>query len=73
MVKVTESYDKVLMYLPTFRNGLGRENDGAFSDNILNLEKYNEEELENYLEDNNYLLIIKYHPYEINKKNIIKI
>ncbi|CDD28530.1 putative uncharacterized protein [Clostridium sp. CAG:433] len=66
----TESYDKVLMYLPTFRNGLGRENDGAFSDNILNLEKYNEEELENYLEDNNYLLIIKYHPYEINKKNI---
>ena len=55
----TESYDKVLMYLPTFRNGLGRENDGAFSDNILNLEKYNEEEIKNYLEDNNYILIIK--------------
>ena len=64
------SYDKVLMYLPTFRNGLGRENDGFFSDNILNLEKYDENKLEKYLEDNNYLLIIKYHPYEKNKKNV---
>lgn len=66
----TSKYDKVLMYLPTFRNGLGRENDGEFSANILNLKKYEENELEKYLENNNYLLIIKYHPYEINKKNI---
>lgn len=64
------SYDKVFMYLPTFRNGLGRENDGYFSDNILNIDKYEEDKLEQFLEDNNYLFIVKYHPYETNKKDI---
>lgn len=64
------SYKKVLMYLPTFRNGLGRKDDGVDSKEILNLESYDEKELEDYLVSNNYLLIIKYHPYELNKKNV---
>lgn len=63
------NYKKVLMYLPIFRNGLGRKNDGIDSKEILNLEDYDEKELENFLVSNNYLLIIKYHPYELNKRN----
>ena len=62
-------YKKVLMYLPTFRNGLGRQQDGKYSSNLFNIKKYNEEELEEFLVKNNYLLIVKYHPYELNKRD----
>lgn len=65
--KELKKYQKILMYLPTFRNGLGRTEDGTFSNNVLNIDEYDEHNLENYLKENNYLLIIKYHPYEINK------
>lgn len=61
-------YNKILMYLPTIRNGIGRKGDGSFTKNVLNLDEYDESELERYLEKNNYLLIIKYHPYETNKE-----
>lgn len=61
-------YKKIFMYLPTFRNGLGRQNEGLTTDNVLNIEEYDENELEQFLEENNYLLIVKYHPYEINKR-----
>lgn len=70
--KDLSSFDKILMYLPTFRSGLGREGDGAFSDNVFNLEKYDEEILNDYLVKNNYLLLIKYHPYETNREIKIK-
>lgn len=62
-----KKYDKILLYLPTFRSGLGRDNDGEFTKNVLNLEKYDEKDLDNYLKTNNYILLIKYHPYEKNK------
>ncbi len=65
--KNIKKYKKILMYLPTIRTGLGRKNDGTFSDNVLNIDKYDEALLENYLRENNYLLIVKYHPYETNK------
>ncbi len=60
-------YQKILMYLPTFRSGLGRTDDGTFSNNVLNIDEYDEHNLERYLKENNYLLIVKYHPYETNK------
>ena len=62
-------FSKVIMYLPTFRNGLGRESDGEFTDNIFNIDRYDEKKLDEYLVKNNYLLVIKYHPYETNKNN----
>lgn len=59
-----EKYSKILLYTPTFRNGCGRNDDSTFGNNILNLKKYNENELIEYLEKNNYLLCIKRHPSE---------
>ena len=71
-------YNKVIMYAPTFRNGLGEINGSLNSKNILNLEEYDEQKLINYLEKNKYLLILKMHPSEENSiklnnktKNII--
>lgn len=72
------NYNKVIMYAPTFRNGLGEINGSLNSKNILNLEEYDEQKLINYLEKNKYLLILKMHPSEENSiklnnktKNII--
>ena len=64
------NYNKVIMYAPTFRNGLGEINGNLNSKNILNLEEYDEQKLIGYLESNNYLLILKMHPSE---ENIIKL
>lgn len=61
-----DSYDKCIMYLPTFRSGLGRVADGDFSQNVLNLHSYEEKDLDDFLKKNNYLLIVKHHPYEQN-------
>lgn len=63
----TKEFSKIIMYLPTFRSGLGRSNDGNYTENIFNIEKYDESSLDKYLKKNNYLLLIKYHPYEQNK------
>ena len=66
--KKVDSFSKIIIYLPTFRDGLGRESDGKFTRNIFNIDEYDESELDAYLKKNNYLLVIKYHPYEKNKK-----
>ena len=59
------SYNKILFYLPTFRNGNNRsDSQNIFSSNLLNLNNYNERELLDYLKENNYLLVIKKHPAE---------
>ena len=58
-------FNKILFYLPTFRQGLNRkDSQNLFKDNLLELSKYDEQELCNYLEENNYLLVIKKHPSE---------
>lgn len=57
-------FKKIIMYLPTFRKGINRLNDGNFNNNLLNLELYDEKRLLSYLVKNNYLLIIKLHPSE---------
>lgn len=59
-----KKYEKIIFYAPTFRKGCGRNNDSSFSNNVLNLKSYSEDELIKYLEDNNYLLCIKKHPSE---------
>lgn len=65
--KNLKKYNKILLYLPTFRSGLGRSKDGEFTKNVLNIEKYDDKVLDDYLKTNNYILLIKYHPYEKNK------
>lgn len=57
-------YQKIIMYAPTFRKGLGRKEGKLSDDNLLNLKKYNEKELNKYLEENNYLLLLQLHPSE---------
>ncbi len=59
-----DKYKKIIFYTPTFRKGCGRKGDSKFGKNILNLEEYDEKELEKYLEKNKYLLCIKKHPSE---------
>ena len=58
-------FNKIIYYMPTARLGFGRNEDVHVNfDNILNLKSYKEEELVSYLQKNNYLLCIKYHPSE---------
>lgn len=57
-------YKKIIVYIPTFRNGLGRVDGSMSKDNILNLISYDEKELQNFLEKNNFLLLVKLHPRE---------
>ena len=40
-----EEYKKIIFYTPTFRKGCGRKSDSHFGSNIINLNKYEEEEL----------------------------
>lgn len=62
-------YKKILLYAPTFRNGIGKEEGELNVENALGLIKYNEGDLNKYLEENEYLLIIKLHPSEETKIN----
>lgn len=55
---------KVIFYLPTFRNSNYGEVDGSQDAYIFNL-KYIEK-LNMYLQENNYFLIVKLHPFEEN-------
>lgn len=59
-----KNYKKIIYYMPTFRSGCGRNDSNPNLNNILNLEEYNERLFLDYLENNNYLLCIKYHPEE---------
>ena len=66
-----DKFDKILCYLPTFRTGCNRSDSYNFWDNnFLDLINYDENILYEYLEKNNYLLIIKKHPSEEAKINI---
>ena len=57
------------MYAPTFKKGLGKQETHLNENNILNLDNYNEQTLVDFLEKNNYLLILKLHPSEENNNN----
>lgn len=75
--KMTErdlkKFNKIIFYLPTFRKGCNRkDSNNIFESNILNIDSYNEEELLEFLEKNNFLLVVKKHPAEINNFNDIK-
>lgn len=60
-------YDKVLLYMPTFKQGYLDRVEGIINDNIFNFEQFSEAEFINYLKINNFLLILKLHPMEEEK------
>ena len=65
-------FKKIIFYLPTFRNGCNRnDSKNIFENNILNIEHYNENDLIHFLEENNFLLVVKKHPAELNNFNNI--
>lgn len=58
-------YSKVIYYMPTFRKGCNRVKESEINtQNIFNLESYDENSLIKFLEEKNYLLCIKKHPSE---------
>lgn len=60
-----ESYDKVLIYLPTFRHNKNGGTDGHFYGNLFNFLEFDYTYFTDYLEKNNILLITKYHQNEL--------
>lgn len=60
-------YNKIIMYAPTFKSGLGRDDATINTNNVLNLNNYVEQKLIEFLEKNNILLVVKLHPSEQNK------
>ena len=57
-------YKKIIMCIPTFRVGLGKHDGNSFLNNMLNLQQYKEDSLNDFLRENDYLLLIKFHPFE---------
>lgn len=73
-------YKKVIMYMPTFKSGFNHNDSMSFHNNLFNFEeKYSEDDLNEFLKKNNYLLVYKLHPYDsvkfknLNKSNITSI
>lgn len=64
LVYKLQKYSKVLLYMPTFRQGYANRVEGYISDNIFYFDEFSEEGWLNFLEKNNYLLILKLHPME---------
>lgn len=59
------NYNKIIYYMPTFRKSCFRQSDSEVNtNNIFNLENYDEKLLQDYLQKNKYLLCIKKHPSE---------
>lgn len=66
--KDLSKYNKIIMYMPTFRKGFNHNDISRSSGNIFNIiEDYDFEKLNKYLEKNRYLLCIKPHPGEVSK------
>ncbi len=57
IIPFKESYDKVILYAPTYR-----ESDTQKENNLFGFEKYSDADLDEFLEKNNILLICKLHP-----------
>lgn len=63
-----KEYKKIILYAPTFKSGKGRT-DGISSNNkLIDLKNYDEDELIRFLKKENYLLVLKLHPFE--EKNL---
>lgn len=58
-----KKYNKVIMYMPTFKKGCGRKLESNYNETrILNFYNYSDDDLIKYLKKNNFLLLVKRHP-----------
>ena len=59
---------KIIFFLPTFRQGFKNRTDGDLikKNNLFRLDDYSHTKFCNFLENENYLLIAKLHPFEEN-------
>lgn len=73
-----KKYNKIIMYMPTYKNGFNHNDvQNVNTENIFNFEKYDENDLDKYLKENNYLLCVKRHPgdkteYKVKESENIK-
>lgn len=59
-----DNYKKIIFYVPTFKNGVGKA-DGVRNDkNIINILTYDEDKFNKWLKRNEFLLVAKLHPFE---------
>ena len=64
----TKKYKKLIIYMPTFKQGFNHNDvENININNIFNFNSYDESKLDEYLKKNNYLLCVKRHVGEVNK------
>lgn len=59
-----DSYDRLILFTPSFRANMSSHSGTIFSDNIFRLEDYDDTNLKELLEEYNAALIYKLHPIE---------
>ena len=59
-----EQYNKVILYMPTFRQGYQGRKEGEIFEHLIPVKYFNLDKFERYLEEKSYLLLIKLHPLE---------
>lgn len=66
MLKIkANNYKKIIMYMPTFKQGFNHCDVNNISNNIFNFkDPYDENKLNEFLKKNNYFLCVKKHPGE---------
>lgn len=57
-------YEKIILYVPSFRANMSSHSGKIYSENIFRLEDYDDNELRHFLEINHAALIYKLHPVE---------
>lgn len=61
--KDLSKYDKIMVYMPTYKKGFNHSDAESVNvKNIFNFKEYDENTLDNFLKENNYLLCVKRHP-----------
>lgn len=66
--KSLNKYKKIIMYMPTFKNGFNHNDITIDNGNIFNFkENFEINRLNEYLKSNNYLLCVKNHPGDTKK------
>ncbi|MBN2160684.1 MAG: CDP-glycerol glycerophosphotransferase family protein [Spirochaetes bacterium] len=57
-------YKKILLYMPTYRQGFQDRIEGEIAQALFVFKDFSEEKFINFLEENNYLFVLKLHPFE---------
>ena len=59
-----EAYRKIILFMPTFRQGYQNRIEGTISEDLIPVKDFDINRFNQYLEENNYLFLIKLHPLE---------